>query len=136
MFETVLPQGQPDCREISEILGRIGDKWTVLIIMTLYDRAQRFNAIKRSVNGISQQMLTRTLKSLERDGMVRRTVHHTVPPQVEYDLTELGRSLSEPVAALGQWARSNLHEIKGHRTRYDTEAASSKESSGHEIRLL
>jgi DNA-binding HxlR family transcriptional regulator len=81
---------------------------------------QRFNAIKRIIGGISQQMLTRTLKALERDGMVSRTVHPTVPPQVEYALTPLGHSLAVPVRALGAWARGHMEEIDGHRIRYDT----------------
>lgn len=119
MNETIIPIGHADCRQISEILGRIGDKWTVLIIIVLHARTHRFNEIKRAVNGISQQMLTRTLKNLERDGMISRTVHPTVPPQVEYALTDLGRSLSEPVAALGNWARENLTEINGKRGAYD-----------------
>jgi DNA-binding HxlR family transcriptional regulator len=79
----------------------------------------RFNAIKRAVGGISQQMLTRTLKTLERDGMVSRTVHPTVPPQVEYELTALGHSLSEPVMALGSWALQHLPLIERHRASYD-----------------
>lgn len=119
MNETVLPTSHADCRQISQILGRIGDKWTVLIIMTLHGRPHRFNEIKHTLNGISQQMLTRTLKNLERDGMVSRTVHPTVPPQVEYALTELGRSLSVPVAAMGSWARANLREINDKRALYD-----------------
>lgn len=119
MDETVLPTDHADCRQISEILGRVGDKWTVLIIVALFERALRFNEVKRAVNGISQQMLTRTLKNLERDGMVLRTVHPTVPPQVEYALTPLGRSLSDPVIQLGQWARLNLTAIQGHRAEYD-----------------
>lgn len=108
-----------DCRKVSEILGRIGDKWTVLIVMALRERRMRFNEIKRAVGGISQQMLTRTLKALERDGMVARTVHPTVPPQVEYELTTLGHSLSEPVLALGDWAMRHLPQIERHRARYD-----------------
>ena len=119
MDETILPAGHSDCRQISEILGRIGDKWTVLIIMVLLGRPHRFNEIKRALTGISQQMLTRTLKNLERDGMVIRTVHPTVPPQVEYALTELGRSLSVPVTAMGGWAQANLEEINGKRAIYD-----------------
>lgn len=119
MDETILPPGHTDCLQISEILGRIGDKWTVLIIMALHGRPHRFNEIKRAINGISQQMLTRTLKNLERDGMVSRTVHPTVPPQVEYALTELGRSLSVPVAAMGNWAWANLGDIKEKRALYD-----------------
>jgi DNA-binding HxlR family transcriptional regulator len=114
-----LPAVHSDCRKISEILGRIGDKWTVLIVMTLRERALRFNELKRAIGGISQQMLTRTLKALERDGMVRRTVHPTVPPQVEYELTALGHSLSEPVIALADWARRHIPELDTHRARYD-----------------
>lgn len=119
MDETVLPIDNTDCRQISEILGRIGDKWTVLIIMALHGQPQRFNAIKRAVGGISQQMLTRTLKNLERDGMISRTVYPTVPPQVEYALTELGNSLAVPVEAMGVWARANLPDINQKRALYD-----------------
>src|SRR4051812_32775330 len=108
-----------DCRSISEILARVGDKWTVLVVMTLRERPRRFNDIKRAVGGISQQMLTRTLRLLERDGMVLRTVYPTVPPQVEYALTDLGRSLSEPVMQLGQWAQAHLGVIYDNRQRYD-----------------
>lgn len=108
-----------DCRSISEILSRVGDKWTVLVVMALRDQPRRFNDIRRAVGGISQQMLTRTLRQLERDGMVDRTVHPTVPPQVEYALTELGRSLSEPVIQLGQWAQAHLSIIYDNRERYD-----------------
>jgi DNA-binding HxlR family transcriptional regulator len=119
MNETVLPIDQGDCQRISGILARIGDKWTVLIIMVLQQRPHRFNEIKRAVGGISQQMLTRTLKNLERDGMVDRTVYPTVPPQVEYALTDLGHSLAQPVAAMGLWARANLGKIDAKRTYYD-----------------
>lgn len=119
MDETMHPADRAECREISGILARVGDKWTVLIIMALQEGPRRFNAIKRAVSGISQQMLTRTLKNLERDGLVSRTVHPTVPPQVEYALTGLGVSLSQPVAALGMWARANLVDIVRKRTSYD-----------------
>lgn len=108
-----------DCRKISGILARVGDKWTVLVVMTLREHSRRFNEIKRAVGGISQQMLTRTLKALERDGMVMRTVHPTVPPQVEYALTPLGMSLAEPVLHLGQWAHEHLAEIEANRASYD-----------------
>src|SRR5690242_7536683 len=91
------PGVHADCRRINGVLSIVGDKWTVLIVMVLRERPRRFNDIKRTVGGISQQMLTRTLKALERDGMVQRTVHPTVPPQVEYALTRLGHSLAEPV---------------------------------------
>ncbi|PTQ63385.1 HxlR family transcriptional regulator [Sphingomonas sp. PP-CE-3G-477] len=119
MSETMRPVNQDECQRISGVLSRIGDKWTVQIIMALQERPHRFNDIKRAVEGISQQMLTRTLKNLTRDGMISRTVHPTVPPQVEYALTDLGRSLSKPVVALGLWARANLSQIAEKRARYD-----------------
>ncbi len=108
-----------DCRRVSAILSSVGDKWTVLIVMVLRERPRRFNEIKRTVGSISQQMLTRTLKALERDGMVLRTVYPTVPPQVEYELTPLGHSLSEPVIHLGRWAVEHQDDIEANRQRYD-----------------
>jgi DNA-binding HxlR family transcriptional regulator len=84
-----------ECKRFSGVLSLIGDKWTVMIVMTLAERPRRFNGIKRIISGISQQMLARTLRALERDGMVIRTVHPTVPPQVEYALTALGQSLAD-----------------------------------------
>jgi DNA-binding HxlR family transcriptional regulator len=108
-----------DCRRMNSILGIVGDKWTILIVMVLAGGPRRFNDIKRTVGGISQQMLTRTLKALERDGTVSRTVHPTVPPQVEYALTPLGHSLATPLRALGTWARGHLDEIDANRARYD-----------------
>lgn len=114
-----LPGIHADCRRVSGVLSLVGDKWTVMIVMVLRERPMRFNELKRTVGGISQQMLTRTLKALERDGMVTRTVHPTVPPQVEYALTALGHSLSEPVIQLGKWVEWHLEEIEGNRMRYD-----------------
>ncbi|WP_375206499.1 winged helix-turn-helix transcriptional regulator [Hyphococcus sp.] len=110
-----------DCPKVSRVLARLGDKWTVLIVVLLRERAFRFNEIKRAVRGISQQMLTRTLRNLERDGLVSRTIYPTSPPQVEYALTELGRSLSRPVLALGEWAKANLHAIDEAQARFDRE---------------
>jgi DNA-binding HxlR family transcriptional regulator len=111
--------GPTDCSGVSEVLSRVGDKWTMQVVVALHDQPRRFNDIKRHVSGISQQMLTRTLKTLERDGMVERTVCATSPPQVEYALTALGRSLSEPVRVLAQWAVAHLATIHDNRLRYD-----------------
>ncbi|WP_411034343.1 winged helix-turn-helix transcriptional regulator [Shinella sp. BYT-45] len=109
-----------DCAGVSSLLNRVGDKWTVQVVVALQDDARRFNEIKRRVAGISQQMLTRTLKSLERDGLVERCVRPTTPPQVEYRLTELGRSLSKPVKELAEWAISHRAAIRDNQVRYDT----------------
>lgn len=114
------PGVSADCRRMSSVLSLVGDKWTVMIVMVLVERPRRFNDIKRTIGGISQQMLTRTLKALDRDGMVSRTVHPTVPPQVEYALTELGHSLSDPLRALGSWAGKHLELIDQNRLRYDS----------------
>jgi DNA-binding HxlR family transcriptional regulator len=111
-----------DCREVGTILARIGDKWSVLVIMLLGDKPRRFNEIKRMVGGISQRMLTLTLRGLERDGLVTRTIFPTIPPRVDYELTELGRSLREPVQNLGSWAFENLPEIQTARQKFDTKA--------------
>ena len=99
------------CPAVSAILSRIGDKWSVLIVMDLSSGPRRFNEIKRDVAGISQRMLTLTLRGLERDGLVARKVFDSVPPKVEYSLTALGRSLQGPVMALGEWAVANKVEI-------------------------
>jgi DNA-binding HxlR family transcriptional regulator len=108
-----------DCRAVSAILSRIGDKWTVLVIEFLGYGPKRFNELRRQIGGISQKMLTATLRQLERDGMVKRTVHPTIPPRVDYELTELGRELLVPVHALGDWARANMDRIDEARRRYD-----------------
>jgi DNA-binding HxlR family transcriptional regulator len=108
-----------DCRAVSEVLARVGDKWTVLIVSTLGDGRMRFNELRRALGSISQRMLTLTLRALERDGLVTRTVFPTVPPRVDYELTKLGRSLLEPVSALGLWARKNRAGIQDARRRFD-----------------
>ena len=115
--------GLGNCRRTLPILSRMGDKWTVLVIVVLRDGPCRFNELKRRIDGISQQMLTRTLKALERDGMIVRTTFPTTPPQVQYELSELGRSLSGPVLALGRWAYDNLDAIDAAHERYDTRVA-------------
>jgi DNA-binding HxlR family transcriptional regulator len=122
MDVTAPPSHSPvseSCREVSRVLARVGDKWTVLIVMLLVERPRRFNEIRRAVDGISQRMLTLTLRNLERDGLVVRTVTPTVPPRVDYALTGLGRSLAAPVQALGMWAFEHLPELAAARRAYD-----------------
>lgn len=122
---TAAPRLDPfssDCRAVSGVLARIGDKWSVLIVALLGDGPRRFNEIKRMVGGISQRMLTLTLRGLERDGLVTRTVFPTVPPRVDYALTDLGRSLLAPVQALGDWARANQATIEVARRAFDARA--------------
>jgi DNA-binding HxlR family transcriptional regulator len=114
-----LDHASSDCTAISGVLNRVGDKWSVLIVALLGDGPKRFNEIKRMVGGISQRMLTLTLRGLERDGLVTRTVFPTVPPRVDYELTDLGRSLWRPVSALGAWAQENMGEIAAARQKFD-----------------
>src|SRR6266568_1553927 len=113
------PHLDSDCRGVASILARVGDKWSVFVIMLLGDGPRRFNEIKRMVGGISQRMLTLTLRGLERDGLVTRTIFPTIPPRVDYGLTALGRSLWPPVEALGLWARAHQGEIEAARHRFD-----------------
>jgi DNA-binding HxlR family transcriptional regulator len=108
-----------DCRAVSEVLSRVGDKWTVLVVSTLGDGAKRFNELRKALGSISQRMLTLTLRGLERDGLVTRTVFPTIPPRVDYELTALGRSLLEPVSELGLWARTHRAAIQDARHRFD-----------------
>jgi len=110
-----------DCRAVSEVLARVGDKWTVLVVGVLGDGPKRFNEIRRSLGSISQRMLTLTLRALERDGLVTRTAFATIPPRVDYELTRLGRSLLEPVSGLGLWARQNRAAIQAARLRFDAD---------------
>ena len=117
-----------DCRAVSEVLARVGDKWTVLVVSTLGDGPKRFNELRRALGSISQRMLTLTLRGLERDGLVTRTIFPTIPPRVEYELTRLGRSLLEPVSSLGLWARQNRSAIADARSRFDAAAARGKAS--------
>lgn len=107
-----------DCPATREILSRVGDKWSVFIVVLLGDGPRRFSELKRTVGGISQRVLTVTLRSLERDGLVKRTVRPTNPPQVEYALTPLGRSLMKPVSALARWAQGHKTQIGRARETY------------------
>ena len=112
----------PDCRAVSAVLARVGDKWSVQIIMLLGDGTKRFNEIMRMVGGISQRMLTLTLRGLERDGLVTRTIFPTIPPRVDYELTNLGRSLWAAVEPLGLWARGHVADIRKAQDRFDQRA--------------
>jgi DNA-binding HxlR family transcriptional regulator len=117
---TELPdRASEDCRAVSSVLARVGDKWSVLIIVLLGDGPKRFNEIKRMVGGISQRMLTLTLRGLERDGLVTRTVFPTIPPRVDYELTNLGRSLWQAVEPLGAWARGHVKHFINARAKFD-----------------
>ncbi len=111
-----------DCRAVSGVLARVGDKWSVLIVSRLGAAPMRFNELKREIGGISQRMLTLTLRGLERDGLVTRTVFATIPPRVDYELTALGRSLLEPVTALSDWALKNTGKIDAARAKFDNAA--------------
>jgi len=111
-----------DCRAVSEVLSRVGDKWTILVVGELGNGPRRFNEIRRALGSISQRMLTLTLRGLERDGLVTRTVFPTVPPRVDYELTKLGLSLLEPVSGIGLWARQNRAAIQEARVRFDAVA--------------
>lgn len=108
-----------NCKAVRTILGRVGDKWSILIVVLLGDGATRFNEIKRSVVGISQRMLTLTLRGLERDGFVKRTHFPTIPPRVEYELTPLGRSLWKAVEPIGTWAQTHVSHVAKARAVFD-----------------
>ena len=116
----------PECRAVNSVLARVGDKWSVLIIVLLGDGTKRFNEIKRLVGGISQRMLTLTLRGLERDGLITRTMFPTIPPRVDYELTDLGRSLWAAVEPLGLWARDHVPDIHKAREKLDKKSKSSK----------
>ena len=112
----------PDCKRINEVLSRVGDRWSVLVVISLAEYGTlRFNELKRNL-GISQRMLSLTLKELERDGLVNRTYHPTIPPKVEYNLTKMGQSFRQPVSALGHWALENITTIDAARQAYDKKA--------------
>jgi len=107
------------CSVVKELMTRVGDKWSVVTVAALKGGPMRFNAIRRTIDGISQRMLTLTLRSLERDGLVKRRVFPTVPPQVEYELTELGQTMLDPIVALASWAEDHYAAIDEARARFD-----------------
>jgi DNA-binding HxlR family transcriptional regulator len=106
---------------MADILNRIGDKWSVMIVGYLGKKTMRFNELRHTIGGISQRMLTLTLRNLERDGLVTRTVYPEIPPRVEYQLTALGRSLEHPISALWAWAEEHQGEVQRARVDYDSE---------------
>lgn len=113
----------PDCQRINEVLTRVGDRWSVLVIISLAQYGTlRFNELKRNL-GISQRMLSLTLRELVRDGLVHRNQYPTIPPKVEYSLTKMGDSFREPVNSLGLWALENLSKIDAARASYDVAKA-------------
>lgn len=118
------------CQRVSETLARIGDKWTVLVVELLCvgRGPMRFNELRRAIGGISQRMLTLTLRGLERDGLVTRTVYPTVPPRVDYELTKLGRTLRGPLVAVAEWARTNRPAIDEARRVFDATSTASPSS--------
>ena len=122
-YEGACESADGDGRLVREVLDRIGDKWSLLVIVTLNDGLLRFTQLQRHIPGISQRMLTLTLRQLERDGLVARTVHAEVPPRVEYELTDVGRTLIEPSMALAGWAIENYPRISAARDRFDASAA-------------
>jgi len=110
-----------DCALVSDLLSRIGDKWSILVVSLLGNGKMRFSELRREVGTISQKMLTTTLRNLERDGFVERTVYPTIPPKVEYELTGMGSDLLCPVSALGRWAKANAEQVQTARERFDAE---------------
>jgi len=116
----------PVCRTISTLLSRIGDKWTVLVVQTLSEGSKRFNELRREIPSVSQRMLTLTLRNLERDGLVSRTVTPSIPPRVDYELTELGHSLQVPICGLANWAMSNVEAIHAAQARFDDQQESAQ----------
>ena len=107
------------CKNVAPVLNRVGDKWSMMIVMMLAGGAMRFSELKRAIDGISQRMLTLSLRGLERDGLVTRTVTPSIPPRVDYELTELGISLRQPVRALGEWAIEHIACIRAAQERFD-----------------
>lgn len=113
-------------RLVTDIIGRVADKWTMLVLEVLEEHGeQRFSAIGRQVEGISQKMLTQTLRAMERDGLLVRTVHPVIPPRVEYRLTDLGHSLGEAFCGVWRWAEANIQRIEGARAEFDGRARAS-----------
>jgi DNA-binding HxlR family transcriptional regulator len=129
MSPTHLEVSHAGCVAAREVLNRVGDKWSVYVVSLLGDGPKRFSELKRTIDGISQRMLTLTLRGLERDGLVTRTVFPSVPPRVDYELTPLGRTLLGPVQALAEWAQANGQEIHTARARFDARKSSAAQAA-------
>ncbi len=111
------------CRLVGDILGHVGDKWSVLVIVLLQERSWRYSELEREIGTVSKKMLTTTLRNLERDGFLTRTVTPSIPPRVDYALTDLGREVLEPLDILARWALTNNERILAARTQYDQQRA-------------
>lgn len=107
------------CRVVAAVLDRIGDKWTIMVVSVLTDGPARFTTIMREIGGITHRMLTLTLRGLERDGLVKRTAYATVPPKVEYELTEMGRTLTTTLIPLAHWSEANWQAIQKAQQQHD-----------------
>jgi DNA-binding HxlR family transcriptional regulator len=120
------PGDHEGCVAVREVLNLVGDKWSVLVVGVLRNGPLRFSEIKRTIEAISQRMLTLTLRGLERDGLLTRTVTPSIPPRVDYELTKLGRTLLDPVLALARWAERHRAAIQGARDRFDGKSAAAE----------
>jgi DNA-binding HxlR family transcriptional regulator len=114
-------EGAANCKALGQILDRVGDKWTIMVVGVLSGGTMRFNALQRAIPGVSHRMLAMTLRGLERDGLVKRTSFATIPPRVDYELTERGHSLHVPLLTLAAWARSQQSGIAASRQQYDVQ---------------
>lgn len=119
--EAAAREGSGECRALAQIIDRIGDKWTVMVVGHLSRGSLRFNELMRAIPGVSHRMLTLTLRGLQRDGLVSRTAYATVPPRVDYALTELGLSLTGPLSMLAGWASDHKLAVEAARIAYDAE---------------
>jgi DNA-binding HxlR family transcriptional regulator len=115
-------EGEANCKALGQILDRIGDKWTIMVVGALSRGPLRFNALQRAIPGVSHRMLTITLRGLERDGLVKRTSFATIPPRVDYELTARGHSLHDPLLTLAAWARAQQVGISASQIAYDEQA--------------
>jgi DNA-binding HxlR family transcriptional regulator len=118
----IAPDRADHCRVVAAVLDRIGDKWTIMVVSVLTDGPARFTTIMREIGGITHRMLTLTLRGLERDGLVKRTAYATLPPKVEYELTEIGRTLTKTFVPLAHWSEANWQAIRLARERHDAKA--------------